>query len=216
MGNADTASATRNNRTICLPFSQEDYEANIKNPADFRSCIDKRIELFPELFPTEVAGGYLMKDIYQSKKLSIPLRRIEVAGISYSIRPSFVMPYLTGVTNDIEKALFFRKFNVPFWALSHVFGKDSMYWYRIEQTLGRNSIVGTTVKDPDDIPEHLGADEKHTWILGEKVYVATTVGKGCILGTSIAKDAGEQALKDAYQVFKDEARCIKPDYSPFP
>ena len=214
MGNADTASATRNKRTICLPFSQEDYEANVKNPVDFRSCIDKRIKLFPELFPTEVAAGYLMKDIYQSKKLSIPLRRIQVAGISYSVRPSFVMPYLTGVTDEIEKALFFRKFSVPFWALSHVFGKDPMYWYRIEQTLGRNSIVGTTVKDPDDIPKHLGADEKHTWILGDKVYVATTVGKGCILGTSIAKDAGEQALTDAYRVFKDEARCIKPDYSP--
>jgi hypothetical protein len=41
MGNADTASATRNNRTICLPFSQEDYEANIKNPADFRSLKHK-------------------------------------------------------------------------------------------------------------------------------------------------------------------------------
>jgi len=214
MGNADTESATRNNRTICLPFSQEDYEATVKNPVEFRSSIDERIELFPELFPTEVADGYLMKDIYQSRKLSIPLRRIKVEGISYSIRPSFVMPYLTGFTNDIEKAFFFRKFNVPFWALSHVFGKDPMYWYRIEQTLGRNSIVGTTVKDPEDIPVHLGADEKHTWISGKKVYVATTVGKGCILGTSIAKDAGEEALKDAYQVFKHEAQCIKPDYSP--
>lgn len=36
-----------------------------------------------------------------------------------------------------------------------------MYWYRIEQALGRNSIVGTTVRKPDDIPPHLGADEKH-------------------------------------------------------
>jgi hypothetical protein len=143
-----------------------------------------------------------MKDIYQPKKLSIPLRRIEIAGISYAIRPSFAMPYLTGVTTDIEKALFFRNFSALFWALSHLFGKDPMYWYGIEQRLGRNSIVGTSVKDPDDIPEHLGADEKHTWILGEKVYVATTVGMGCILGTSIAKNAGEQALKDAYQVFR--------------
>lgn len=84
----------------------------------------------------------------------------------------------------------------------------------MEQSLGRNSIVGTTIRNPDDIPQHLGADEKHTRILGDKVYVATTVGNECILGASIAKDAGEESLKDAYQVFKDEAQCLKPDYTP--
>ena len=31
---------------------------------------------------------------------------------------------------------------------------------------------------------------------------------------AIAKDAGEQALKDAYKVFKDEAQCLKPKYTP--
>lgn len=35
-----------------------------------------------------------------------------------------------------QKGTFHRKFNVPFWALSHVFGRNSMYWYRIEQALG--------------------------------------------------------------------------------
>jgi len=50
MGNAETESATRNNRTICLPFSQEYYKANIIDPIDFRKCIDERIVLFPELF----------------------------------------------------------------------------------------------------------------------------------------------------------------------
>ena len=155
-----------------------------------------------------------MKDINVSKKLSIPIRRIEIAGTSYTIRPSFVMPYMTGLTDEVEKVLFLRKFNVPFWALAHVFGKNQMYWYRTEQALGRNSIVGTTVKKPEDIPQHLGADEKHTRILGNKVYVATTVGEQCILGASVAKDAGEEALKEAYGVFKKEAQWVKPDYSP--
>lgn len=107
-----------------------------------------------------------------------------------------------------------RKFGVPFWALSHVFVKDPMYWYRIEQTLGRNSIVGTTVRNPLDIPENLVADGKHTWILGNKAYLATTVAKGCILGASIAKDAGAEALTEGYRVFKDEATCLNPEYTP--
>ena len=214
MGKADTKSAHRNNKTICLPFSQEVYNADIYNASNFRKCIDERIELFPELFPAEITKGYRMKDIYYSKKQSVAIRRIEIAGIPYTVRPSFLMPYMTGLTDEIEKALFLRKFTVPFWALSYVFGKDPMYWYRIEQSLGRNSIVGTTIKNPEDIPEHLGADEKHTWILGDKVYVATTVGNECILGTSIAKDAGEESLQDGYKVFKDEAQCLQPAYSP--
>ena len=116
---------------------------------------------------------------------------------------------MTGITDDVEKAIFMRKFNVPFWALSYVFGKDPMYWYRIEQSLGRNSLVGTTIRNPADIPQHLGADEKHTWILGDKVYVATTVGNECILGTSVSKDAGEQSLQDGYQLYKMAIKCSK-------
>jgi hypothetical protein len=214
MGKADRKSAHRNNRTICLPFSQEDYGTNVNSPLNFRKCIDELIRLFPELFPPEIAEGYLMKDLYHSKKQGIPIRRIEISGTPYTIHPSFVTPYLSGNTDEVEKALFLRKFSVPFWALSYVFGRDPMYWYRIEQTLGRNSIVGTTVRNPDDIPQHLGADEKHSWILGDKVYIATTVGKECILGVSIAKDAGEESLTDAYRVFKDEAQCVKPTYTP--
>ena len=95
-----------------------------------------------------------------------------------------------------------------------VFGRDAMYWYRIEQSLGRNSLVGTTVRHPDDIPKDLGADEKHTRILGEKTYVATTVGNGCILGASVAMDAGENTLTKAYGKFKYEAECMHPEYSP--
>jgi len=214
MGIADSTSANRNNRIICLPFSQDNYECNIHNPKDFRICIDKRIELFPELFPPEIVNGYQMKDMYRSKKMSIYTRRIKIAGVAYTIRPSFIMPYLVGFVEEIEKAMFFRKFNVPFWALSYAFGKNPMYWYRIEQSIGRNSIVGTTIRNAEDVPKHLAADEKRTRILGEKTYVATTVGGGCILGAAVAKDAGEQSLTDAYQVYKHEVRSLKPDYSP--
>ncbi|MCP3923075.1 MAG: hypothetical protein GY714_10860 [Desulfobacterales bacterium] len=214
MKKADSESTLRKNRTICLPFSQEDYNANIHEAEKFRKCIDEQINFFPELFPPDIINGYKMKDIYPSKKLLMPIRRIEIAGIFYTIRPSFVTPYLTGIVDEIEKALFLRKFNIPFWALCYVFGRNPMYWYRNEQALGRNSLVGTTIRNPEDIPVHLAADEKHTRILGNKVYVATTVGNECILGASVATDAGEKSLKSAYQVFKNEAQCLKPDYTP--
>ncbi len=150
-----------------------------------------------------------------SAKLHLPIRRIEIEGTAFTIHPSFVMPYLVGfVDSDIEKALFLRKFDVPFWALARLFGRNPMYWYRIEAGLGRNSIVGTTVTAANLLPEHLAADEKHSWVWGDKCYVATTVGAGCILGAAVAEDAGEESLTKAYGVFKQEAQCIKPDYAP--
>lgn len=124
------------------------------------------------------------------------------------------MPYQTALTDDVEKAMFLRKFNVPFWALSYVFGKNAMFWHRIEQTLGRNSIVGTTIKDPDRLPKHVAADEKHSRLNGEKVYVPTTVGDECILGASVSEDASEKGLTEAYGKFKDEAQNLNPQYSP--
>jgi hypothetical protein len=145
MLNPAPKSTPSKNRIIVVPFDQDKYAEIISEPGKFRESLDKFIEQNPELFPPEISLGYRMKDIYYSKKLSIPIRQIEVAKINYSVRPCFAMPYMTGFVDDVEKALFLRKFDVPFWALSYVFGKDPMYWYRLEQSLGRNSgaeIVG--------------------------------------------------------------------------
>jgi hypothetical protein len=186
----------------------------IEDSKNFRKALDEFISEFPELFPEGIKNGYQMKEVRLSKKSRIQIRRIKLGTVSYTIRPSFVMPYHTAFTTDVEKALFLRKFDVPFWALSHVFGKDSMFWHRMEQNLGRNSIVGTTIKDLDLLPEHVSADEKHSRLKGEKVYVATTVGEQCILGVSVSEDAGESGLKKAYGKFREEALNLDPKYSP--
>ncbi len=64
---------------------------------------------------------------------------------------------------------------MPFEAIAYVFGRNPMYWYRIYLSLGRASIVGTTIKDAQRLPEHLLADEKHTWLKGKRVFLPTTV-----------------------------------------
>jgi len=155
-----------------------------------------------------------LKDIRYSKRLGIRIRRILVDDVAYTIRPSFVMPYMTGMVQDVEKALFLRKFNVPYWAISHCYGRTTMYWYRLECALGRFSIVGTTIQDPGLLPRHVVADEKHTWLNGQKVYCATTGAGGCVLGASIAASASQEDLENAYGVFKQEAQTLKPGYSP--
>jgi hypothetical protein len=89
-----------------------------------------------------------------------------------------------------------------------------MYWHRLERSLGRPSLVGTTVKAAERLPRHLVADEKHTTLAGEKVYLAATAGGGCCLGMALAGTAGTDDLTGAYGVFRDEARRLDPQYRP--
>jgi hypothetical protein len=92
-----------------------------------------------------------------------------------------------------------------------------MYWYRLERSLGRSSLVGTTVQAAERLPRHLVADEKHTTLIEDnsrKVYLATTAGGGCCLGLALAETAGADDLTRAYGVFRDEARCLDPEYRP--
>jgi hypothetical protein len=89
-----------------------------------------------------------------------------------------------------------------------------MYWHRLECSLGRFSLVGTTVKAAERLPRHLVADEKHTTRAGQKVYLAATAGSGCCLGIALAEAAGNVELEAAYGVFRDEARRLAPEYRP--
>jgi hypothetical protein len=132
----------------------------------------------------------------------------------FTIAPSAIMPYFVGMTDEIEKALFLRRFDVPFWALAYVFGRDDLYWYRLENHFGRYNLVQTVVKDPGKLPKHLLADEKVTWLNGEEVVIATTVGDDCVLGASVALGIDTPNLTEAYQHFKDEARQLDPEYQP--
>ncbi len=88
--------------------------------------MDAFINKIPELFPSTIGNGYLLKEIRVSKKLNIPTRRIIIDGVSYTIRPSFVMPYHTALSDNVEKALFLRKFDVPFLDLNPEYSPKSV------------------------------------------------------------------------------------------
>jgi len=208
------ASPTRGSCTISLPIGEEEYGVVVNDPKRFRKWLTDSFALYPELFPAGFAQGFQMKDKRTPKKIPILLRRIVLAdGTAYTIGPSFLMPYATARTCEVEHPLFLRKFGVPFWALAHVFGRNPMFWFRQECALGRNSLVGTTIRKAA-VPEHLLADEHHQTRDGEKVYLATTVGAGCCLGVAVAESAGSDDLTVAYGVFREEACNVNPDYAP--
>lgn len=201
--------------TVCLPIDQDSYPQVADDPARFRAWLDDSFRDHPELFPEAFAQGYRLKDDRTSAKLGLRLRRIRLkaTGDSFTVRPCFVLPYMVGTSDDVADALFLRSFGVPFWAIARVFGKDHDCWYRLEVSLGRNSVVGTTVRQAD-LPEHLLADEHHQTRGGQKNYIATTVAEGCCLGAALAQSADAEDLQAAYGAFKEEALDVEPGYEP--
>jgi hypothetical protein len=204
-----------NKRTITLPITEEQYADIIDTPQRVRSeWLDPLYALHPELFPADFKNGYEMNGHYTSKRLNINIRRVKLPnGDQYQLRPAFALPRMVGRVQDVEAGLFLRKFAVPYWALVYLFGRNVAFWYRLEIGLGRNSIVGTTVKTIP-VPVHLLADEHHEKINGEKTYIATVVAEGCILGAEVSPTASKEDLQKAYGVFKDEALAVEPEYAP--
>jgi hypothetical protein len=107
--------ASRGHRTLCLPIAEETYRRIVLAPDEFRHTIDKCFRQSPELFPANFARGYQLKDDRISAKRGLLIRRIVTRdGAAYSVRPSFLMPYLAARVEDVEGPLFLRKFAVPF------------------------------------------------------------------------------------------------------
>ncbi len=97
----------RGPKTIRIPCSQQQYERIVDDPILFREFLDRQIGATPELFPPEITRGFRMKDIYTSRKTGWKLRRIDLRNDqSYLIHPSFLMPYLSGRTEDVQAPLF--------------------------------------------------------------------------------------------------------------
>jgi hypothetical protein len=209
--------SSRGQKTICIPVASEIAYGEILEDLDqFRAYLDQTVQLHPEIFPPQMQQGYRFYGLIYSKKCQLKLRRIQLltGGEVYQLRPDFLMPYMIGKTDDVEKALYLRRYGVPYDALAYAFGHSGMYWYRAEQTLGKFSVVGTTVKRPTPIPVDLVADEKHSWLRGDRVYLTTTVAKECFLGVEVVKSAGTDDLVAGYAVFREEALNLNPDYQP--
>ena len=113
-----------------MPIGKDHYDQLIDSPQLFRDWVDQAFRDHLELFPQAFAQGYTMLDRRVSIKQGVRQRRIrcQATGAAFSIRPCFVMPYMTARTDDASGPLFLRAFGVPFWALAQGFGRDPMYW----------------------------------------------------------------------------------------
>lgn len=207
----------RGSKQICIPMTRDPYKKIWDNAAKVRHLVDSLSKTMPEVFPRGIQDGYqLSGHLPESKKMpGIRLRQLRLRdGSVYTLRPSFVISYMTGTVEDIDRPLQLLTYGVPCWLVTECFGRNEMYWNRQLTRFGKNTIVGTTVRDPERLPVHLSADEHHADWCGEKGFVAFTAGAGCILGVALSPSADEEHLTEAYAKFAVEARNTNPDYSP--
>lgn len=209
--------AQRGGKQIVIPMTREEYDECWDDPRRTREFVDRTWGEHPELFPPGLSDGYALHGFGRpsQKQAGVRLRKVRLAdGTAYHLRPSFVTSYMTGTIEELEYPLLLASFGVPAWVLTVGFGHSDMFWYRLVERLGRNSLAGTTVRDPDQRPEHLAADEHHVDWGGAKGFVATTAAEGCLLGIGLTKAADDKHLTAAYGDFAAEARDVCPDYAP--
>ena len=200
----------RGDRVVTLCIEEEDYARFDKDVVYARQLIDQALCSTPELFPTQALTGYKLDGHTSiSKKTGLRLRLLRTGGITYCLYPHFLASYMRGRTEDLSDALFLCRW-APYWTVPQVFGRNDMYWYRCHNSLAKKSLVGTVVQGSMDIPVDLAADEHHSKNLGEKAYVATTVGGGCFLGAQVTESCGEKGLAEAYGAFREETSRLQP------
>ena len=142
-------------KTICLPIADEiDYEQLVEEREAYRQYLDKQIASHPELFPEVIEQGYRFHGWVTSSRQQLKTRRIYLPSIqtAYQLRPDFVMPYMSETAEMASKALYLRKQGISYDGIVFVLGRSEMHWYRLCQSLGRSSIVGSLIKTEAALP----------------------------------------------------------------
>lgn len=215
---AEAPQSQRGQRQIVVPMTRDQFGAYWHDSRARRTFLDHVRGQSPELFPSALRAGYALHGFARaSQKLDgVRLRKVRPSGggPAYHLRPSFVLSFMTGTTDDLEYPLLLASFGVPCGLLTRGFGHDDMYGHRVVERIGRNSVVGATARDPNRLPGHLTADEHHVDWNGAKGFVAVTAAAGCILGIGLAKAADDEHLRAAYGEFATESREVDPGYAP--
>jgi hypothetical protein len=113
-------------------MTRDTYDRIWNNTGEVRRFLAPLIQASPELFPAGMQEGYqLTGHLPESAKMpGIRLRQLRVQRRAYTLRPSFVMTYMTGEVEDLEHPLLLLSYGVPCWLVTKVFGRNDMFWHR--------------------------------------------------------------------------------------
>ena len=214
---ADDSQARRGAKQFVIPMTLEEYLKWWPHAKKVRATLEDFARKHPERVPEDFEQGFELHGMGResAKMPGIRLRKVVlVGGEIYWLRPSFVFSYMMGTVDELEFPLLLASHGVPVYLLTREYGYSDMFWQRLIERLGRNSLVGTTVSGAEQLPIHLAADEHHVDWGGETGYITTTAGNGCVLGIGLTKGADEGHLAEGYGMFRKEALDVDPEYAP--
>jgi len=132
-------------------MTREQFDELWEHSDKTRELVDRLMAEHTELFPTCLRKGYALHGFARtSQKLEgIRLRKIRPAGggQAYHLRPSFVMSYMTGTTDEVEHPLLLASYGVPNWVLTRIYG-------------------GGLGKDGNRVPGTHGVVSRVVWVAG--------------------------------------------------
>ena len=146
---------TAGDKTICLPITEGiDYRALVEDRVAYRQYLDEQIAQHPELFPAEIEQGYRFHGLVWSLRQQLKTRRIYLPSTheAYQLRPDFVTPYMSETVAVAGKALYLKQHGISYEGIAYVLGRSEMHWVKLLQSLGRVSLVGSTVKRAAALP----------------------------------------------------------------
>ena len=147
----------RGSQQICIPMTPEFYDRIWNDAREVRCYLEPLIQTMPELFPDGIQDGYQLSGrLPESKKMpGIRLRQLRLPNRVYTLRPSFVMSYMTGEVEELEHPLLLLSFGVPCWVVTKIFGRNDMFWQR-HRTVGTQQLGGNHGSRPGAAPRASG------------------------------------------------------------
>ena len=187
-------------KQMCRSMTRETYQQIWGDAPAVRAVVHAAAHRHPARFPPKRAqGSRLTGRLRESATLpGLRVRQLRLqSGEESTVRPSFVMPSRAGCAEAVAYPLRRLASGVPPWLVAAYCGHDAPSWERQVERRGRKSRVGTTVRDPEPLPQHRTADAHPTAWGGAKASIPITTGEGGVLGIAVTESADDEPRTDA-------------------
>jgi hypothetical protein len=217
---AQTAKATRENRTITVDFHDEPTYFELLN--DGKAFVEFVLAFILSLGfhlahkSTCDGGGSLTRHSHYARVRlgGLTIWRIQCTRCRavFTVLPQFVLRYRRMRPDAARDALLATHGGLSLERCATICHISPMALYRLVCALGRHSLVSVLLKCHLPLPAYILADEKHSKCLTERVYLPTIVSSRVIWHVGYSDSKSAAAFTESYGQFQRDALEHKPLY----